>query len=304
MLDRLDTRILREIIQAQYTSPLKPDFRGSYRAIARTLGVDKDLVRNRVQQLLEHLLPEWHVHVNPNVLSLCEIGVWLEFSRSITEDRIARELSRVDGVFIIGKNFARRMNMVVRCQGSEIPQKIERIRAISNPREFDWAMIPFPPVRISLARTDWEIIEKLQDLPRRSYTSIATGLGLPVRTVKRRLQHMVKENALFALPALRPGQLENAIMGGLLVFCSHEVESEVERNIRAKLDDNLWHVLHTSQLEPENPVIINFNLTLGSVNEANEIVRWVEKQNGVKKAHIDLFEDVITLFGKLPRGRA
>src|SRR2546426_10974247 len=87
-LDGVDVRILRELLQGE-GSPLPPDFRKPYRAIARNLGLQEDTVRNRVRRFEESgLIREWHLMVNPHLLGTEDVAVWFDLPLTVSRDEL------------------------------------------------------------------------------------------------------------------------------------------------------------------------------------------------------------------------
>ena len=75
-LDRLDIHLIREILQGRATLPLDPDFRKSFRAIAKRMSVDGDTVRSRVRRLEEIGFTEsCRIHPNPHLLGINETAI-------------------------------------------------------------------------------------------------------------------------------------------------------------------------------------------------------------------------------------
>src|SRR6059036_823676 len=68
-LDSVDVQILKELLQGQAAAPVNAQFRQSYEAIARRVGVDEETVRNRVKGYHRSgFIQDWRTIVNPNLL--------------------------------------------------------------------------------------------------------------------------------------------------------------------------------------------------------------------------------------------
>jgi predicted HTH transcriptional regulator len=82
--------------------------------------------------------------------------------------------------------------------------ELEAIARMSKNENVTRVNIPVPRCAAKLTKTDWEIIKTIQTNPRLSYSLISKEVGVSARTAKRRLEKMIEELALFALPSIDP----------------------------------------------------------------------------------------------------
>jgi len=150
--------------------------------------------------------------------------------------------------------------------------------------------IPVPKCAAQLTQTDWRIVKALQKNPRQSYPIISKEVGISTKTVKRRLKKMIEEMALFVLPSIDPKALEGATIVDLLVFYTNpESKTEVDKRIISQFDDLL---IRAELGDTEHGF---FNLIIGNISKAKEILAWVKEQPGVRSAFIELVQDRIEL---------
>lgn len=301
-LDRLDIRVMRELLQGQYVYPLNPDFRGSYRKIARKVGAGKDVVRNRIARLHEDLIDEWHLFINPNLLGLDTLAVWLDVPPSVPKGPLLEKLKLMERIFLILNFFGSKLGVVMLCESETAARKrVELIARISDAAHVSQGKVPSPECRMRLARTDWDIIRVLHRNLRMPYEDIGVELGISSRTVKRKLQRMTKETVLFGMPALQFGRLKGTILAALFVSYPGELKADLDRRIFVKTDDYLWHVLHTVPLEAGRDFTTIFDLAVPSLSTAQRIAESVGGVKGVTGARVEAYEDCITLFENFPR---
>ncbi len=132
-MDELDIRILRELVQGQYSTPLNPEFRESFRTISRKVGADKDSVARRVRVLQRDILSNWHVHINPRVLGQVETCALFDVPRSMSKDDVVKILRTTNGAWIIEKFFGTLLSLIVRSESLEAAKrKIELISTTSK----------------------------------------------------------------------------------------------------------------------------------------------------------------------------
>ena len=299
-MDTLDVKILRELLQSQATSPVNPDFRRSSRSIARKLGVAEDTVRNRVRMFREtHFLEDWHISLNPNLFVAYEFLVFFDVPLAAKHDLI-EQISLMPGAFLVSDLVGTELGVVLRCDSErELDKQLALIRKLAKVENLYSARIPYPECRIILSRTDWAILKALRESPRKSQSAVAKEVGLSTRTVKRRLQRMIQERAVFAIGLLRPRALRGSVMAALLVIYPLDRKVNIDRKVNAELDRYIWHITHTLPRHPGDGCPCIYNLMLPNVSEANEILSWAEHLPGVQSARIDFYEDMIFVFDSL-----
>jgi hypothetical protein len=183
------------------------------------------------------------------------------------------------------------IDVALNCEGEEsLKKQVELISRISNAENMFTGRVPFPKCEISLSKTDWELVRRIQRDPRKSYKVISKELSVSSKTVKRRIERMIEGKALYSQRTTNLVAFEGAILADLhVIYDSHESRGEVSRKIISHLDDYLYYAgLHDGSSR--------FFLIVSNVLKMQEIVKWVKEQQGVSSARIDILQDRIELF--------
>jgi DNA-binding Lrp family transcriptional regulator len=300
-LDPVDVRILRELLQGQATAPVNAQFRKSYESIAKRVGVSEETVRNRVKGYHRSgFIKDWRTIVNPTVIQAGEVVLWIDVNPPTSKDDVVEKIRLMPGVILIGHFYGTLLGIVLRYYDENaVSRQIELIRRVSEVDTIVVAKVPFPRCLISLGKTDWGILRAIQREPRKPCAGIATELGLSSRTVKRRMQRMIDEAAIFGFPSLNPRAAVGAVMATLLVTYSAEDKQEVDEKIGTHLESYLWHTFHMLPYRAGDPCVCGFNLILPHVGDAEEILRWARRLPGILGVRIELCDGMETLYGPL-----
>ena len=297
-MDNLDVKVLRLLIQGAATSPLDPDFRKSYRIIAKAAGVDEGTVRYRVRRFRETgFFREWRCCVNPLLLRAGAAIAIFDVPDSIPKDELMEELQLVPGVYYIARHFGNMVAVVMLYQEKRsLERRVELIRRMAKAKTLTLAKVAFPESDSILSRSDWMLIRSLFENPRKPCGLLSREIGLSSRTVGSKLRRLSDDGVLFALPALNPKALRGAIMSILLVTYPSNRKEELDRKIAPLLEPYLWQVFHMLPFEPSDAVHCIFNVMLPNVSVAQEVLRWILKLEGVTAARVELIEEVITIY--------
>src|SRR2546428_8042347 len=111
------------------------------------------------------------------------------------------------------------------------------------------------------------------------------------KTVKRRLQKMIEEKALFWIPIRNPKALDIWAIADLVVFYTNPgFKADLDQRIISQFDELL---ISTRLSDIEHSF---FNLLIRNIYKAKEILAWVNEQPGVGKAFIELVQDRIEVY--------
>jgi len=292
-VDSLDVRICRELFRDRTGPLLQSDFRKSYRSVARKLRVDEVTVRNRIKRFQQSgFLKGWQLIVNPDLLGLRFAQLWFDVRPPSAKDDLIRKLSLMQGVLAVSDSYGSSLSLVMMYEGEFSAKKeFELIASMSNAQSLVRANIPFPGCAIELTHTDWRIIKALQTDPRQSYSVISRKVGMSQKTVKRRLQRMIEERALFVIPSWDPKALDGAIIADLVVFYANPgSKTDLDKRISSQFDNLL---VSTRLSDVEHGF---FNFIIGNVSKAKEILTWVNEQPGVGSAFMELVQDRIEVY--------
>ena len=292
-MDKLDVKILRELALNRANSPFPSDVRVPYRTIAERLQVDEDTVRNRIKKFDQiGFLRNWQLAMNPNLIGLKLVRIAFDFPFPTSKEDLIRKLKLIQGVLAIITHFGRSLGVILSYENEKsLRRQIELIQRMSNAENLVKGNIPLPECGIVLSKTDWNIIRSLQRNPHKPYHAVSKELGLSSKTVKRRLDRLIREKAIFLIANLNPKASHDVVFVDLLVFyTSLESKSEVDRKISSEFDE---YLVHAELTDTEHGLFV---LVIRNVSKAQEILSWVKEQDGVREARVALVEDRIELY--------
>jgi len=292
-VDSLDVRVCRELFRDRTGPLLQSDFRKSYRSVARKLRVDEVTVRNRIKRFQQSgFLKGYQLIVNPALLGVRLGQLWFDVRPPSGKEDLIRKLSLMHGVLAVSDSYGSSLSLII-MYGDEISAEKEfgLIAMMSNAQSLVRANIPFPGCAIELTHTDWRIIKALHTDPRQSYSVISRKVGISQKTIKRRLQRMIEERALFVIPSWNPKALEGAIIADLVVFYANPgSKTDLDKRIVSHFDNFL---VSTRLSDIEHGF---FNFIIGNLSTAKEILTWVNHQPGVGRAFLELVQDRIEVY--------
>ena len=261
--------------------------------MARKLRVDEVTVGNRIKRLQQSgFLKGTRLIVNPGLLGVRVAQLWFDVRPPSAKDDLIRKLSLMHGVLAISDSHGPSLTLVIMYESEiSVKKEFELIAEMSNAQNLVRGNIPFPECAIELTHTDWKIIKVIQTDPRQSYSVISREVGMSQKTVKRRLQRMIEEKALFVIPSWNPKALDGAIIADLVVFYANSgSKADLDQRIVSQFDELL---ISTRFSDIDHGF---FNLMISNISKAKEILAWVNKQPGVGKAFIELVQDRIEVY--------
>jgi len=297
-LDALDVRLFRDLLQSQASSPMGAHFRTSFGSIAKKAGVDEETVRHRIRRFHEDgLISGWRTIMNPAILGGGLYGIIFDVNPEIRKDEVIEAARLTPGMFLLVSFHGSLITAVLRSYNDAALRKhIEILRRLARADRIYVAKVPFPPCTIVLSKSDWDVVRALRGDPQKPYTTVSQELGLSSRTVKRRLQRMIHEGAVFAFPAVDPNAARGVVMAALIVTYDPEKKEDLDPQIFAKLEAYIWHVFHMLPSEIDGLQSTTFNLALPTVGRSKEILRWTQSLPGLVGARIGLYEEAETFF--------
>lgn len=255
--------------------------------------MDEVTVRNRIKRFQQSgFLKGYQLIVNPALLGVRLGQLWFDVRPPSGKEDLIRKLSLMHGVLAVSDSYGSSLSLII-MYGDEISAEKEfgLIAMMSNAQSLVRANIPFPGCAIELTHTDWRIIKALHTDPRQSYSVISRKVGISQKTIKRRLQRMIEERALFVIPSWNPKALEGAIIADLVVFYANPgSKTDLDKRIVSHFDNFL---VSTRLSDIEHGF---FNFIIGNLSTAKEILTWVNHQPGVGRAFLELVQDRIEVY--------
>jgi DNA-binding Lrp family transcriptional regulator len=285
----MDIRILRELTGG--TSPVRFDIKRTHAKIARKLGVDDETVRNRVAKFRKSgFLRGFGLFVNPNLLGLQTRVFCFDADAVSLENGLVKKLSLLPGIVTIIKYFGTLVATVFYHEDEEsLRKQLELIATLSNARALFDSEYFLPRCEIALTGIDWRIIREVQQGVERD-SAIAESLDISSRTVRRRLDRMLREGAVFTMMQFNPPRLEGALIADLFVLCDPESRGRIDRQIASRLGESL--------LAPEPAVkeCAVYHLCVLNFAKAQEITDWAKGVRGVMGARVEVWQDRTDFF--------
>ncbi|MDA4115769.1 MAG: winged helix-turn-helix domain-containing protein [Thaumarchaeota archaeon] len=145
--------------------------------------------------------------------------------------------------------------------------------------------VPFPESFISLTKSDWNIISKLEMNVDKSLKEVSEELQISSRTVKRRMARLVKNNIIFTLASANVGAIREAVMADLVV----EYDTPA---LRPRVDKMLLDLLEPYYYStgPWESYGL-FALILPNISKSREILETVRRMSGIKSVRLELVEE-------------
>jgi DNA-binding Lrp family transcriptional regulator len=287
--DNLYSRILRELYSPAW---LRKSGRESYVGLAKKLGIDDQTVRTTIGRMQKSgFLKAWSVTLNPHVLGMeCEsVVVSAVEGASSRKDRVISQLKLVEGVVAVFSFLDDPGLRLVFYYGDDRDLE-RRIRLVSSicgvgAPSLSWKTL-FPPCKMRLKKTDWEIVRFLLKDSRKSVSQIAKGIGVSTRTVGRRLAAMTEDRSFFINPIVDVKKVDG--------FMYHFVVSYDDRKDKEAADDSLQRSIRGIVFADTTAEL---HTVIGSIcqniSEARKVSDFLRSLDGVKEVTVRVFEDII-----------
>ncbi|TMI48568.1 Lrp/AsnC family transcriptional regulator [Candidatus Bathyarchaeota archaeon] len=282
--DKAYSDLMREL----WGSPHIWNTKKSYIEIAAKLGVDEETVRNRVKHLRDvGFLLGYRVVPNPTLLGRVFASLRIEFRDRESKQAAIPRLAQMDGVINIGSAYDTSLLVTVLAdQDQDFPKLIVGLGV-----DGEVSLVPGLGLRTTsfrMTKLDWEIVRLLLRDAERKLDEIAKQLKVSTRTVKRRLNLMMKEAAILTMPVVDLRKTEG-ISYQLRVQIEQGKKLEVEKSVVAKIGNVVFRAS-----DSENGFVFGF--TGANVAEGSDILEWVKQQPGVKSASMTIAERVVQVF--------
>jgi DNA-binding Lrp family transcriptional regulator len=282
--DKAYSDLMREL----WGSPDVWNTRKSYVEIASKLGVDDETVRNRVKHLRDSgFLLGYRLVPNPTLLRRVLASIRIEFPDRESKQKAIPRLAQMDGVLNIASTYDK--SLMVTLFADEDQDFSKLIVSLGVEGEVSWVPgLGLRSTSFRMTRLDWEIVSLLLRDAERKLDEIATQLRVSTRTVKRRLNMMMSEMAIFTMPIVDLRKTEG-ISYQLRVKSEKGSKSEVEKSVLARIADLVFRASDSKDWSI-------FGFTGANVAEGNEVLEWVSEQPGVISAEMRITENVVQVF--------
>jgi len=286
-MDKLDIKIIRELVQPTPFVTLREGQRRSFRSMSRKLGASDGVVAKRVDRLvLSGFIKGFPLMLNTNLLGLKVGALILELKASTPMKELAEKLSLVDGLFVVQTYLFGSVGVTFYYRDDEsFEKKAELISTVAGALSAKLARIPFPESTVLLSKSDWRIISRLQRNVDMSFGEISEELQMSTRTVRRRMVRMTKGAVIFTIASMDVTAIREGVIADLII------EYDTPRS-RPQADKMLCELLEpyyyfTGLWEGFS----SFAIILPSISKSKEILETVRRAEGIKSANVELVED-------------
>jgi DNA-binding Lrp family transcriptional regulator len=286
-MDKLDIKIIGELLRFDSGQGV----RRSFRSIARTFRVDENTIRSRIDKLRRSgFIRGWLIAVNPNLLGEKVAQIWLDVGQQADKAKVIKEISLIPGIMLILDYFGKSLGVMFHFEDEKTARNTtELIAEISGSNDLRRAEVPFPKCDIFATRTDWLIIRSMQKDPWKPFDDIARELCLSSITIKRRLARLNDAAALYMLVDINPKAVEGSLLVHLVVF----YEEPASRNaLVPRIYDRLGEQIAFSDVDDKEHGF--FALMLNNISKLQDIASWINRENGVRHAMLNILQDMVT----------
>ena len=285
-MDKLDVAILRGLFQGEFGAPMRGDLTLTSTAIARKLGVGDQTVRDRVKKMmLSGFLKPPPLFLNPDIIGRQVGALSFDLPPSANRAELVQRLEMMDGIIVVMSHVGGLLGVVFYYDERSMDRRIGFISRLVGLDKYTFTQVPFPPFRLKLSKTDWRIIQGLRGNTDRSYKGLANELGISERTVKRRLNRLIKGNGVYSFPSADPRFLSQAMLASLVIEYSADANrEEVDRKILEEFEESLLFAGFWSKYSV-------LALILPSVQASREAVDKAGRVKGVERSKIDICDE-------------
>ncbi len=288
-------RILRELIKNNVMPFPSPALRKSFRTIGRNLHVDQGTVRNRIRKFRQSgLLKEFYLGLNPSLFGLKIGAVFFDVRPQSEKESLKETIASMDGVLLVCDYMGPKLSTVFCYQDQDGMKKFTRqITRMANSEEVISLNKPFLPCdKLELTPVDWRIISSLQhgDPWKKPFGIVAKETGLSTKTVKKRVQSLVEEGAIYLLAMMNLGSFEGFVPADLNVFYkSPEAREKVVDGLKEYLGEMLVFA------DIEDRLHSYFALAVPSISRIREIESYARNYDGVSGARLEVLHDILSV---------
>lgn len=284
-MDKLDVAILRSLFQGEFGAPMRGNLALTSTEIAKKLGVGDHAVRERVRKMTASgFLKPPPLFLNPEIIGR-RVGVLsFDVPFAATRAQVVQRLEMMEGIIVVMSHVGGLLGVVFYYDVRSLERRIAFISRLVGLEKCSFTQIPFPSFELKLSKTDGKIMLGLRANTDRSYKGLAQELGLSERTVKRRLDRLIKGNGVYAFPSADPKFLSGAILASLVIeYTGSASRQEVDRRLMGEFEESLFFAGFWSSYSV-------LSLILPSVQASNEAAERARLIPGVERARIDIVD--------------
>ncbi|MDE1820440.1 MAG: Lrp/AsnC family transcriptional regulator [Euryarchaeota archaeon] len=294
-MDRLDIRLLRELVQGGTIWPANPKLTSSHRTLARKLGVSAGTVRNRVLRMTRAgFLQGIRVYVNPSALGLVSGSYTLQTPQGPRRHQVIERLSEVAGVVFFENFHGPLLGLgLVAVDDAGMQHLLSEIDQVAGCPRGTYTLVHHPPCGVRMNEAEWELIAHLVPDGFGSYRALSEDLRVPIRTLKRRVAKLVAGGALMTFPRMNYRALDHGLMAELLVAYAPGPSKDASRSaVIRELDP--WMTYAGVWVEFEI-----YRLILPNLSMVTHLAESIAEMPGLLMSQMELVDGVSDRFEAL-----
>jgi DNA-binding Lrp family transcriptional regulator len=220
--------------------------------------------------------------LNPRILDCNNAIAYLEAKQYASIRQAVPKLQLIDGIVsLTSVHEAGLLVSIYYKSESSLARQIALVESICEGRAAMLWTAPFPQFPGSLTRTDWIILQALRKDPRRKLSSLASDLGMSLRTVNRRTKRLNDGNAMYLFLEFDISKVEG--LRYLLVV--HGEDRERKRKADKMMLSRLPHLVYAETWAPNHSL---FAFGCRNILEAENISSWMTKVDGVSEMKLGI----------------
>ena len=294
-VDQVDVKIIKELLTDFIMPPRNAHVRRSFRSLAKSIKIDQHAIRNRIRRLQEQgVIKRWYIAVNPALFGLKTASLQLFLPANSDKDEIMHKISSsFPNVGFICNHLEPRLIVILYYENSkDLDDDIDKLMKITKASGLNKLPKLFRECEAKMRKSDWKIMSSLLQDPWKPYSAISKELKISSKTVKRRVETLAKDAAVYLLVDVNMRAIEGIIPADLIIFYRGNIESVLKEKTRLQIGEYL-----RDQLVFFDPNFASnmdhFALILSSISKSQEIQKWVSGREGVKQSDISILLDVI-----------
>ncbi|MDY6965130.1 MAG: AsnC family transcriptional regulator [Halobacteriota archaeon] len=265
---------------------LNKNGRRSFLSIAKELKISGTAVQKRVERMInEGVILSFEVNFDVSLMQLNTCIADVKVKGKFITDEIISGLKKIPNIFFVIGTIGDVFTIMFYFESSkdleQIIEQIGLVKGVSNVM----TSIPrgYRPIDITLSPLDWKIIHSLNHNARKKNHEIAKELSVSPKTIKRRLDRLVMEKAIFFTVDVDLSRAKNYIIYLLIVDLKTGVrKGKIKNEIKNRFSE-IW-----AEEGPVQPSIVFF-MYARTLSEIGDVLEEVKKIPEVKAVTVSLY---------------
>lgn len=288
-MDYLDLQIFRSLGFLPYGQHSCDLSRLNPWVIAKKVGADGRTVKLRLNKMQKNgFIHYFQIYPNFRLLGLNGVAYVFDIGDVLRKYEVIDNCALVDGVTEIHNFIGPEVCIDFTYQDSRDENRrlelFEKLTRCESPLRFYERVMPHSEA--TLSNIDWKIVKALRYNALKPLSNVASELGLTAKTVRRRFERMVQNNAIIIVPIINPAHIANTITYVILLYPDPERWSEVIEKVMKLFG---YSYFLTRMFPPGNAAIY---LSARTLAETEDNLIKARKIEGMKDARILILKEI------------